>query len=80
MASNRIREDRKEKLVLLDCNAIMMLFEFSINLEDELQRLIGFYKIKIPISVQKELNILAEKGKNKQKKIAKPALKLIKKY
>jgi rRNA-processing protein FCF1 len=58
----------------------MMLFEFSIDLEDELTRLLGKYHIIIPRPIVKELKFLAEHGKGKKKIIAKPALTLISKY
>lgn len=70
----------KDKIILLDSNAVMMLFEFSINLEDELTRLFGKFKIIIPKTVIDELTFLSDHGKGRKKLIAKPALKLIEKY
>ena len=78
MASDRIRGDRKRKAVILDTNAILMLFEFQINLEDELTRLIGKYRIIIPRRILEELEYLSKNGTGKQKIIAKPALELVK--
>jgi rRNA-processing protein FCF1 len=58
----------------------MMLFEFSIDLEDELTRLLGRFHIVVPTPIAKELRYLSEHGKGKKRLIAKPALELIKKY
>lgn len=64
----------------MDSNALMMLFEFSINLDEELSRLLGIYKIIIPSVVMEELKELSEKGKGHKRKISKPALRLAKRY
>ncbi|MCK4365864.1 MAG: hypothetical protein KAW45_07415 [Thermoplasmatales archaeon] len=80
MASNRLREDRNGKTVILDSSAVMMLFEFSIDLEDELTRLLGKFHIVVPRPIFEELKLLSKKGKGKKKAIAKPSLELIKKY
>lgn len=76
MASDRLRGNTSSKIVVIDTSAIMMLFEFSIDLENELARLLGAYKIIVPVSVINELKFLTDKGKGKKKLIAKPALKL----
>ena len=80
MASNRLWRDRDEKIVILDSTAIMMPFEFSIDLEDELTRLLGKYHIIVPRPILDELQFLSKHGKGKQKIIAKPALTLINRY
>jgi len=80
MASDRLRRDREEKTVVLDSSAVMMLFEFSIDLEDELTRLLGRFRVVVPSPIVKELRYLSEQGKGKKRLIAKPALELIKKY
>jgi rRNA-processing protein FCF1 len=80
MASDRLWGNPEKKIVVLDTNAILMLFEFSINLKDELTQLLGKNKIIIPKPILDELNFLSTNGKGKQKKNAKPALELIKKY
>ena len=80
MASNRLWGNRKEKTVILDSSAIMMLFEFSIDLDDELNRLLGKHKIVVPIAVINELNFLSKKGKGKSSHKAKASLELVKKY
>ena len=79
MASDWLRKDR-DTIILLDSNAIMMLFEFSIDLEGELTRLFGKFKVIIPKSVIDEIKFLSEHEKGRKKFIAKPALKLIEEY
>ncbi len=79
MASNRIWGNT-EKTVILDSNAILMLFEFSIDLESELTRLLGKFKIIIPRPIFDELNYLSKQGKGKKKINAKASLDIIKKY
>ena len=80
MASHRIRGNSNLTLVFLDTNAIFSIFEFSIDLEDELTRLIGSHVINIPEAVVHEIKIISQKGKGKQKLLAKAALPYIKKY
>jgi hypothetical protein len=58
----------------------MMLFEFSIDLKNEITRLIGDHKIIIPAQIIEELKILSEQGKGKKKTKAKASLKIIEKY
>jgi len=77
MASDRLRGNTSIKTVVIDTSAIMMLFEFSIDLEKELTRLLGAYKIVVSTPVIDELKFLAENSKGKKKQIAKPALKLV---
>ena len=80
MASDRSWGDREEKKVILDSSAIMMLFEFSINLDDELTKLIGKHRIIVPRPILEELEFLSENGKGKKKTYAKASLKLLQKY
>jgi len=80
MASDRLRRDRDEKIVILDSSSILMLFEYSIDLDDELTRLLGKFRVLIPRPILNELIFLSKQGKGKKKLIAKPALELIKKY
>jgi len=80
MASDRIWGNRGKKIVILDSSAIMMLFEFSIDLEDELTRLIGRYTIVIPKPILDELILLSKKGKDKKRIKAKASLRLIQNY
>lgn len=46
-------------LVLLDANALMMPFQFSLDLEEELVRLLGTPEIRVPTSVLRELDRLS---------------------
>lgn len=80
MASNRLWRDRIYKTVILDSSSILMLFEYSIDLEGELSRLLGSYKIFVPKPIVNELKNLSIAGKGKKKINSKAALKLIKKY
>jgi len=80
MASNRLRRNTNKKIVIIDSSAIMMLFEFSINLKDEITRLLGDYKIIIPTQIVEELKFLSEHGKGKKKTNAKASLKIIEQY
>jgi rRNA-processing protein FCF1 len=80
MASNRLWGNRKEKIVILDSSAILSLFEFSIDLEGELTRLIGNYIIIIPSPIVVELKLLSKAGRSKKNQNAKASLEFIKKY
>ena len=80
MASDRLRRDSASKLVVLDSSAVLMFFEFSIDLENELTRLLGLYKIVVPSKILDELTLLSEQAKGKKKQFAKAALKLLKNY
>jgi rRNA-processing protein FCF1 len=64
--------------VILDANALLMPFQFNINLDSELTRLLGSYKVIIPTSVIDELNRLASSGEPPA--WIKPALSLAQKY
>ncbi len=44
--------------VVLDTNALLMAFQFEINIEVELERLLGSYEILIPSAVITELNCI----------------------
>ena len=80
MAFNRLWGDGKEKTVILDSSAVMMLFEFSIDLEKEITRLLGLYHIVVPTSIVKELDFLSKNGIGKKKMKAKASLKFIEKF
>lgn len=80
MASNRLWRDPKGKIVILDSSSILMLFEFSIDLEDELTRLLGKFQILIPRPISDELIFLSKHKKGKKNLNAKSALDLVKKY
>jgi len=80
MASDRIWGNRDGKIVILDSSAVMMLFEFSIDLEGELTRLLGAHHITVPKPIIQELTFLSEKGDGARNVKARAALKLIEKY
>ena len=46
-------------LILLDANALMMPFQFALDLEQELVRLLGAYRAAVPTSVLRELEDLS---------------------
>src|SRR5207247_10527679 len=52
------------RIVLLDTNALLMPFQFRVNLETELTRLMGSADIAIPSPVRTELEFLAERDRN----------------
>ncbi|NPA74791.1 MAG: twitching motility protein PilT [Euryarchaeota archaeon] len=62
-------------IVVLDTNALMMPFEFGINLDMELERLVGAPRCVVPSCVVGELRKLARNNR-----YAKAALALSKKY
>ncbi len=47
------------RIVLLDANALLMPFQFRLNLEAELRRLLGDVDIAVPTPVLEELRLLA---------------------
>jgi len=59
--------------VVLDANALMMPFQFRLNLDIELKRLLGEVPVFVPSSVLGELGALADKE-------AKAALALARRY
>jgi rRNA-processing protein FCF1 len=60
--------------VVLDTNALLMPFQFKINLDIELERLLGSFEAFVPSSVLDEL------AKTKPKGLAKAARALASKY
>ena len=80
MASYWLWGDIIRKNVILDSSAIIMCFEFSIDLEKELARILGSFDIVVPSTVVKELDFLSKEGKGVKKIKAKASLKLIEKY
>lgn len=62
-------------LVLLDANALMMPFQFSLDLDGELSRLLGEVNVKVPSSVLRELQALASSDPQ-----ARAALQLAERY
>ncbi len=67
----------KRQPVVLDANALMMPFQFSINIDIELERLLGSFEMVVPSSVIVELERVAAVQKASD---AKGALKLAQKY
>jgi len=80
VASYWLWGDIIRKNVILDSSAIIMCFEFSIDLEKELARILGSFDIVVPSTVVKELDFLSKEGKGVKKIKAKASLKLIEKY
>jgi rRNA-processing protein FCF1 len=78
MAFDRVWGDKIHKTVILDSSAILMFFEFSMDWEGELRRLLGAYQIVVPTAVINELHILASRRSGGKKAAA--ALQLIQKY
>ena len=62
----------------MDTNALMMPYQFGINLEKELTRLLGVCRIIVPVTVVEEMERLAEKG-GKVGRAAQLGLSIIKK-
>jgi rRNA-processing protein FCF1 len=63
------------KTVILDTNALMMPFQFGLNLDLELERLFGSVEVLVPSPVVEELRSLASGNS-----VARKALRLIEKY
>ena len=80
MASHRVRRDLEEKTVILDSSALLMPFEFSVDLEQELTRLLGKYHIVVPAPIVRELRVLSQRGDGRKKRIAVASLKLVERY
>lgn len=80
MAFDRVWGDKIRKKVILDTSAILMCFEFSVDWERELSRLLGAYDIVVPTEVVWELETLAECEEGQRKRNALGALKMIQKY
>jgi rRNA-processing protein FCF1 len=80
MAFNRLWRDREIKIVILDTSALILCFEYPIDIEYELIRLLGKCKIIVPKQVIEELELLMNKGKDRKRLIAKPALEIAKRF
>ena len=78
MALDRVWGDKIHKTVILDSSAILMFFEFSVDWEKDLDRLLDGYHVVVPTAVIQELQILTKHSTGKKKATA--ALKLIAKY
>jgi rRNA-processing protein FCF1 len=80
MAFDRVWGDKIYKTVILDTSAILMFFEFSVDWEQELSRLLDGYCIVVPTEVIKELEVLSRQTASARKRKAAAALKLAKRY
>jgi len=80
MAFDWIRGDKIHKTVILDSSAILMFFEFSVDWEKELSRLLDGFCIVVPTEVIKELEVLSKQTASARKRKASAALKLAKRY
>jgi rRNA-processing protein FCF1 len=78
MAINRIRKHKIN--VILDTSSLLTPFEFSINIDHELEKLLGSFNTLIPSCVLKELRFLSQNSKGKTKRFASAALQLAEKY
>jgi rRNA-processing protein FCF1 len=80
MAFDRVRGDKIHKTVILDTNAILSFFEFSVDWEKELLRLLDGYKIIVPNEVMKELEVLSKQTASQRKLRAVASLKFAERY
>jgi rRNA-processing protein FCF1 len=80
MAFDRLRGDKIHKTVILDSSAFLMFFEFSVDWEKELSRLLDGYCIVVPIEVIKELEVLSKQTTSERKRKAIASLKLAERY
>jgi len=76
-----VSDGAAKRPVLLDTNALMMQFQFSVDVEAELRRVLDFsYEIVVPSTVVDELSALAEESVGKDKQEARMALQLAKSF
>ncbi|MBN2065801.1 MAG: hypothetical protein JW771_03215 [Candidatus Thermoplasmatota archaeon] len=80
MASDRVWANQNRRQVILDSSAVLMLFEFAIDLERELTRLLGTYHIVVPTAIVDELNLLATRTTGPKAQKAKASLRLIERF
>ena len=80
MAFNRVRRDKIRKTVILDTSALLSFFEFSVDWEKELSRLLDGYCIVVPSQVIKELKVLSQQTASERKRKAAACVKLAKRY
>ncbi len=70
-----------KRVVLLDTNALMMQFQFHVDIERELRRILDFaYEIAVPSTVVNELESIAKEGVGKDSHEARMALELAKTF
>jgi rRNA-processing protein FCF1 len=80
MASDRTWGDKIRQTVILDTSAILSFFEFSVDWERELSRLLDSYTIIVPSQVIKELEILSTQPASEKSQRASASLKFTKRY
>jgi rRNA-processing protein FCF1 len=80
MAFDWVWGDKIHKTVILDSSAFLMFFEFSVDWEKELSRLLDGYCIVVPTEVIKELELLSRQTASARKRKASAALILAKRY
>jgi rRNA-processing protein FCF1 len=80
MAPDWIWGDRIHKTIILDTSAILMIFEYSVQLKEELGRLFGVYHIVIPRQVIMELTRLSQRGVGPRAQRAKAGLQWVSQY
>ncbi|MDX1611400.1 MAG: twitching motility protein PilT [Candidatus Thermoplasmatota archaeon] len=72
---------QEKRPVILDANALMMQFQYYLDLETELQRVIpGAYNIHVPQAIVDELEVLAEKNEGKTAEEARLSIELAKTF
>jgi rRNA-processing protein FCF1 len=74
MASHWVRGDKIRKTVILDTSALLSFFEFSVDWEKELARLLDAYEIAVPGAVIQELTMLSARGIGEKQRNANAAL------
>ena len=80
MASDRVRGDKIRKTVILDSSALLSFFEFSMDWEEELTRLLDAFEIVVPEAVLRELAILSSRETGEKRQRANAALTYASRY
>jgi uncharacterized protein len=80
MAFDRVRRDKIRKTVILDTSALLSFFEFSVDWEKELFRLLDGYQIIVPAAVINELEVLSKQTASLRKQKAAASLKYAQRY
>lgn len=69
------------RVVILDSNALMMQFQFHVDIEKEVRRILNFnFEVVVPRIVVNELERLAKEGNNKEAAEARMAAELAKTF
>lgn len=81
MADAEAKPDQEKRAVLLDTNALMMQFQFYLDVETELKRVIpGPFQVIVPSVVIDELQALMDKGDPKTAGEAQMSIELAKTF